>query len=157
MKSFRSTAVLATAFLFVFQLVQAQPDTARITRKKVAAAQELLGLDFTRAEQDSMLGVLKEYLADYDSLRKFSIPNSLAPVLVFDPIPTGFRPTRRPGTAKLSPARAVKKPARRDDLAFFSVRELGELLRTRQISSTALTKFFIERLKKFDPMLLCVV
>ncbi len=157
MHSFRTTAVWAMAFIFVFQLAQAKSDTARIIRKKVAAAQDLIGFDFTRGEQDSMLGVLKEYLADYDSLRKFSIPNSIAPVLVFDPIPTGFRSAKRRGTTKLSPARPVKKPARMEDLAFYSVRELGELVRTRQVTSTALTKFFIERLKKYNPMLLCVV
>ncbi len=157
MKSFRSPAAWGMAFLFAVQLAQAQSDTARITRKKVAAAQQLFGFDFTHAEQDSLLGVLKENLAAYDSLRKFSIPNSLAPVLVFDPIPSGFRYKTRPGRMKLSPAGPVRKPARMDDLAFYSMRELGELLRTRQITSTALTKFFLERLKKYNPMLLCVV
>ena len=157
MKLFNQTVVFVGVGLFCFQVAQAQPDTSRITRKKVAAAQELLGLDFTRVEQDSMLGVLKEYLANYDSLRKFSIPNSLAPVLVFDPIPTGFRYKARLGKTKLSLVGSVKMPARKDDLAFYSVRELGELIRTRQITSTALTKLFFERLKKYNPMLLCVV
>ncbi len=157
MKSFQLRAALAISLLFVFQLSQAQPDTARITRKKVAAAKELLGLDFTRAEQDSMLGVLKEYLTDYDSLRKFSIPNGLPPALVFDPIPTGFSFKPRAKQAQLGPVGRVKMPPNTDDLAFYSVRELGELVRTRQISSTALTRFFIARLKKYSPMLLNVV
>ena len=157
MKSFRLRVSLAIVFLSVFQPAFAQPDTARITRKKVAAAQELLGLNFTRAEQDSMLGVLKEYLADYDSLRKFSIPNGLAPALVFDPIPTNFNFKPRAKQTRFSPIGPVKMPEQMDDLAFYSVRELGELLRTQQISSTALTRFFIARLKKFNPMLLNVV
>src|SRR5262249_1946712 len=100
MKAFRSPAAWGMAFFLVFQLAQAQSDTGHIARKKVAAAQELLGLDFTRAEQDSMRGVLKENLAAYDSLRKVSIPNSLAPVLVFDPIPTGFCYKTRPERMK---------------------------------------------------------
>lgn len=157
MKAFRLSVLLGTAVLFAFQAALAQSDTARISRKKVAAAQQLLGLDFTRAEEDSMLGVLKDNLASYDSLRKYSLPNGLAPVLVFDPIPTGFRHKTGPGKMRLSPAGAVKMPARMDDLAFYSVRQLGELIRTRQITSTALTRFFIARLKKYNPMLLCVV
>jgi Asp-tRNA(Asn)/Glu-tRNA(Gln) amidotransferase A subunit family amidase len=48
-------------------------------------------------------------------------------------------------------------PSNRDDLAFYSVRELGELIRTKQISSIELTKFFLERLKKYDSQLHCVV
>ncbi|MGE5693204.1 MAG: amidase, partial [Candidatus Zixiibacteriota bacterium] len=157
MLSFRNAASLAIVFLGAFQIAQAKIDTARITRKKVAAAQELLGLDFTRIEQDSMLSVLKEYLTDYDSLRKLSIPNGLAPALVFDPIPTNFNFKLRAKQTRFSPIGPVKMPEQMDDLAFYSVRELGELLRTQQISSTALTRFFIARLKKFNPMLLNVV
>jgi Asp-tRNA(Asn)/Glu-tRNA(Gln) amidotransferase A subunit family amidase len=157
MKSFRLLVVLTMVFLFAFSLSQAQPDTARITRKKVAAAQELFGLDFTKTEQDSLLSVLKEYLTDYDSLREFSIPNGLPPALVFDPIPTGFNFKPRAKQTRFSPVGQVKMPEQMEDLAFYSVRELGELLRTRQISSTALTRFFIARLKKYSPMLLHVV
>ncbi|MGH8005015.1 MAG: amidase, partial [Limisphaerales bacterium] len=154
---FKQASAFGIAFLFLFQLAFSQPDTARITRKKVAAAQELLGLDFTRSEQDSMLGVLKEYLTNYDSLRKFSLPNSLAPTLIFDPIPTDFSFKPRTRQTRLGPIGKAKRPARMENLAFYSVRELGELVRTRQVSSTALTKFFIERLKKCNPMLFCVV
>ncbi|MGH8004958.1 MAG: amidase, partial [Limisphaerales bacterium] len=153
MRLFKQASAFGIAFLFLFQPAFAQPDTARITRKKVAAAQDLLGLNFTRSEQDSMLGVLKEYLTNYDSLRKFSIPNSLAPVLVFDPIPTDFSFKARARQMRLGPIARAKSPARMEDLAFYSVRELGELVHTRQITSTALTNFFIERLKKYDPML----
>ena len=155
-KRFRLTALIFILGFVYWGESFPQSDTSRITRKKVAAAQELLGLDFTRAEQDSMLSVLKEYLTNYDSLRKFSIPNNLAPVLVFDPIPTGFSFNAPTAKMKLPPLK-VKMPSRMDDLAFFSVRELGELIRTKQITSTALTKFFLERLKKHNPMLLCVV
>jgi Asp-tRNA(Asn)/Glu-tRNA(Gln) amidotransferase A subunit family amidase len=157
MQKLRMSVAAPAAFLLVFQLANAKVDTTRITRSRVAAAQHLLGLNFTRAEQDSMLSVLKEYLTDYDSLRKFSIPNSQAPVLVFDPIPTGFNFKPRARHTRFSSLGRVKKPERMDDLAFYSVRELGELLRTRQITSTELTKFFLERLKKCNPMLLCMV
>ncbi|HXF48973.1 MAG TPA: amidase [Verrucomicrobiae bacterium] len=157
MQKLRMSVAAAAAFLLVFQLANAKVDTTRITRSRVAAAQQLLGLNFTRAEQDSMLSVLKEYLTDYDSLRKFTIPNGLAPVLVFDPIPTGFEFKPRSKQNRLSPIGRVKRPERMEDLAFYSIRELGELLRTRRVTSTELTKFFLERLKKYNPMLLCVV
>ncbi|MCI0331461.1 MAG: amidase [candidate division Zixibacteria bacterium] len=157
MKSFRLRAALAMVFLSAFQLAYTQPDTSRITRRKVAAAQDLVGLDFTKTEEDSMLGVLKEYLTNYDSLRKFSIPNNLAPALIFDPIPTNFRSKARARRMQLGSMGQVKIPAHMEDLAFYSVRELGELVRTRQISSTALTRFFIARLKKYNSMLLNMV
>jgi len=157
MKPFRLMAAWAIASLSAFQLTWAQLDTARITRDRVAAAQELMGLEFTPEEQDSMLALLKEYRTSYDSLRKFSLPNSLSPVLVFDPIPSGFHFQPLAGKMQLGSVRSVKMPARLEDLAFYSVRKLGELIRTKQITATALTKFFLERLKKYNPMLLGVV
>jgi hypothetical protein len=38
-------------------------------------------------------------------------------------------------------------PANHADLAFYSVRDLGELIRRRQISSTELTHLYLSRLK----------
>lgn len=156
MRLLKLMAALAVIVLLISNSVLAQSDTAQVTRDKVVAAQDLLGLNFTPAEQDSMLGILKEYLSNYDSLRRFSIPNNVAPVLLFDPRPSNFRFNLSPGKMKLSPVEA-KMPVRMEDLAFYSVRQLGELVRAKKVTSTALTKFFLERLKKYDPMLLCVV
>jgi Asp-tRNA(Asn)/Glu-tRNA(Gln) amidotransferase A subunit family amidase len=58
---------------------------------------------------------------------------------------------------KLSPPGKVKLPANLDDLAFYSVGELGALIKSRQISSERLTRFYLERLKKYGPKLECVV
>src|SRR6185503_6316791 len=44
-----------------------------------------------------------------------------------------------------------------DDLAFATVPQLAELIRTRKITSTELTKMYLGRLKRFGPKLLCVV
>src|SRR5437667_443673 len=44
-----------------------------------------------------------------------------------------------------------------DDVAFFTATQLAELVRTRQVTSTDLTKMYLGRLKKYGPKLLCVV
>ncbi|MGB5288239.1 MAG: amidase, partial [Ignavibacteriaceae bacterium] len=44
-----------------------------------------------------------------------------------------------------------------NNIAFYTLGELSELIRTKQITSTELTKFFLERLKKYDPALHCVI
>jgi len=44
-----------------------------------------------------------------------------------------------------------------DALAFATVREQAELLKTRKITSVALTKLYIDRLKKYDPRLHFVI
>src|ERR1019366_811059 len=51
----------------------------------------------------------------------------------------------------------VSAPARIEDIAFASVAELGALLKTRKITSVALTQMYIARLKRYDPKLHFVI
>jgi len=57
---------------------------------------------------------------------------------------------------RMSPTGDVKLPANRDELAFYSVEQLGALLKSHQLTSEELTRFYLNRLKKYDPKLLCV-
>ena len=52
---------------------------------------------------------------------------------------------------------AVSRPDSDLDLAFASIRQLAALLRNRKISSVELTKFYLDRLRRYDPLLKCVV
>jgi Asp-tRNA(Asn)/Glu-tRNA(Gln) amidotransferase A subunit family amidase len=53
--------------------------------------------------------------------------------------------------------KSIKRPSNINDIAFYSINQLGSLLRNKSITSVELTKFFIQRLKKFDDSLHCVV
>ena len=128
-----------------------------ITVEIINQAEKILGLDFTDAEADSMLNKLDDNRKNYEAIRKIPLDNSVAPALYFNPLPVGFGFETSYLPFKVSQISAVKLPANREDLAFYSVRELGELLRTKQISSVEITKFFLERLKKYDPQLHCVI
>src|SRR6185312_9267465 len=44
-----------------------------------------------------------------------------------------------------------------EDLAFRPITELSELLRTRRVTSVELTQMFLARLKRYDPILHCVI
>src|SRR5205085_2441210 len=57
----------------------------------------------------------------------------------------------------LSRAAASDVPKNIEDVAFFTVRQLGELLRTKKVSSTNLTEMYLERLKRYDPVLHFVI
>lgn len=48
-------------------------------------------------------------------------------------------------------------PADEEELAFLPVHRLAVLLRDRRISSVELTEIYLERLRRYDPTLLCVV
>ena len=55
------------------------------------------------------------------------------------------------------PAVDATRPAADEDAAFASIRRLGTLLRARQISSIELTRLYLDRLHRYDPLLRCVV
>lgn len=52
---------------------------------------------------------------------------------------------------------ATPLPAKDEDIAFASVAQLGEWIRTRKLTSTRLTRIYLDRLKRFDPQLRCVI
>src|SRR5437588_6947191 len=100
-------------------------DSNPITREDVQGAETLLGLEFSEAKEDMLLPGLKEQLDNYAAIRKFPLSNSVPPALLFNPIPVGMKlPTGRGNFKATSPGR-VKLPGNMDDLAFYSVAELG--------------------------------
>jgi Asp-tRNA(Asn)/Glu-tRNA(Gln) amidotransferase A subunit family amidase len=129
-----------------------------ITATTIAAAEELAGLSFDDAERAMMVEGLKTNQSRIAALHKVEIPNSLSPALVFDPLPPGRTPPREPKRAMVRSRVAARKvPADPDELAFLPVTELSELVRRRQITSLALTELYLARLKKYDPVLRCVI
>jgi Asp-tRNA(Asn)/Glu-tRNA(Gln) amidotransferase A subunit family amidase len=65
---------------------------------------------------------------------------------------------RKPLRMSAAPAVVASSvPKNPEELAFHSARELAELVRTRRISSMALTEMYLERLKRYDPLLHFVV
>jgi Asp-tRNA(Asn)/Glu-tRNA(Gln) amidotransferase A subunit family amidase len=132
-------------------------ETPPVTPEAVASAEKIAGLNFSGAERDSMLEGLAENLESYLKIRELAIGNAVPPALWFDPRPAGWRAPAKRNRLELSRAGHKTAPAERDALAFYSVRDLGELVRKRKVTSTELTEFFIARLKAYGPKLECVV
>jgi Asp-tRNA(Asn)/Glu-tRNA(Gln) amidotransferase A subunit family amidase len=128
-----------------------------ITAAEISSAEKLFGLQFTPAERDSMINDVADNLKSYETLREVTIPNDVPPAIRFDPIPAGMEYGTRKQNLRLSSARHASVPKNFDELAFYSVRDLGELIRTRKIKSTDLTRMYIRRLKKYGPKLECVI
>ncbi len=122
----------------------------------VRGAEHLIGLSFTAAERDSMRSGLADQRTSYENIRKVPLANSVVPSLQFDPRPDGFRPPTNTRFVTSPPAH-IRRPKDLNDLAFASVGELAELIRTRQVTSVELTRMYLDRLKKYGPKLECVV
>lgn len=150
------TTAISVSFLagllLNFQIVENE-----LTREIVHNASKIMGLDFTDSEVDSMLPDLSQMVETYETMRENSIGNDVAPALIFNPLPQNFEFEKRQTPIIYEDLGIVEMPENRDDLAFYSIGELAHLIQNRKITSLELTQFFIERLKKYDPTLHCVI
>jgi Asp-tRNA(Asn)/Glu-tRNA(Gln) amidotransferase A subunit family amidase len=128
-----------------------------ISTASIEQAQKIIGLNFTRTEQDSMSTVLMDQRKNYEHIRSVEIFNSDEPAIRFDPIPPGFVPRNSCSSIRWSVGTKVQAPTRLEDVAFYSITQLAELIRTRKITSLQLTQMYLLRLKKYGPKLECVI
>jgi len=146
-------ASAAMVVVFVYSKIVTEP----ITTDAIALAERLIGLEFSQAERDSMIEGLTEHRENFESMRRIPLANSIPPAILFNPIPVGMKlpVERKPFTIGKPPE--VSLPANVGDVAFYSVRQLSELIRTRKITSEQLTRMYLARLKKYGPGLECVI
>jgi Asp-tRNA(Asn)/Glu-tRNA(Gln) amidotransferase A subunit family amidase len=90
--------------------------------------------------------------------RKLALEPELAPASRWSP--------RLPGASVSGPARnrlvrsrapAVPLPTRDEDIAFAPLSQLSRWVQSRALSSERLTRLYLERLRRFDPQLKCVI
>ncbi len=149
-------AILLTVAVVLTVQCTSVDDTV-IDRRSVETAAGLIDLQLTEAEIDSMLPDLQDQLESYQAMRETSVENAVRPALVFDPVPRGRAGLDKRDLLRVSPTSNRELPDDLEDLAFWSVRDLAELVRTRQVTSTQLTKMYLERLKRHGPTLECVI
>ena len=91
--------------------------------------------------------------------RKLEIGYEVAPGTVWNPTlsPLGSVPTVADTGFQLSSPSPKPLPSREEDIAFSTVMELSGWIRSRQLSSERLTRIYLERLKRFQPQLNCVI
>lgn len=114
-------------------------------------------LDFSLTESDSMLGDIKDFTDLYKKMHSRLPENNIPYPLAFQPAPYGFvAPANQQKINWIIPIN-VALPLNKNELAFYSIPQLASLIRNKKISSVELTRFFIDRLKKWGDTLECVV
>ncbi len=132
---------------------------SEITLQSLLDAEWITGVTLDEEQRAAILESVRRNTASLASLRAVPLDETT-------PMATGFTPLRglqekpsSPATTTVLPVSGwtVSKRPADHELAFLPVTELGELLRNRMVSSLELTRLYIDRLKKFDPVLHCVV
>jgi Asp-tRNA(Asn)/Glu-tRNA(Gln) amidotransferase A subunit family amidase len=132
-----------------------------VTAEMIQQAEWVAGVKLSDTERHDLVKALTQLVKDVHAVRNAKVGYDVPPALVFDPAPWDTDPVRprEPFRRSVEPISAVapKKPESNDDLAFLPVTVLSALVRSRQVTSVELTKLYLERLKKHDPDLHCVV
>lgn len=127
-----------------------------VTPALLAQAAKLAGLDFSEQDTASLVQAVNQNLARYDALHALKIPNDVAPPFYFSPVVSGMQVDRSAHKRQFSTPK-IKRPARLEEVAFWPVLHLAELLRTRQVTSVELTDLYLARLTRYNGQLNCVV
>ncbi len=145
-----------TVLLPAEQQRRQQEAEQKVTLEMIENAQQLIGIDLDEAQLEMALPGVNRNLSSYDSLRRIDVPLDTEPAIAFHPPLPGkkfnrARSKNRPGPVRAPEFRNI------EDLAFCTLTQLAELVRTRNVSSMDLTRMYLARLKKYGDKLLCVV
>lgn len=131
---------------------------AEVSAEMIQQAEWIAGLTLSEDERKSVAAALRSLLKSFALMRAVKLPHDVPPALSFHPAPW-LPPARQAIRRGVEPSvrAAPRKPNTEEDLAFLPVTALAALIRTRQVSSLELTKLYLERLRRYDPVLYCVV
>ena len=131
----------------------------QITPEDIARAQWVAGIELSEEERRRLAGRINRLHQDQQRLRALELDNAEAPMLHFRPLRDEPPPGQLEAQVDVRPEELhpPRLPENEDDLAFLPVAELAALLRSGKITSVELTQLYLKRLKKYDPVLRCVV
>jgi Asp-tRNA(Asn)/Glu-tRNA(Gln) amidotransferase A subunit family amidase len=148
-----------TATLLPGTLWALADEKGKVTRTMIDDAATIADVHIADEYKDMMLDSLNNLPESFEAIYGLHISNQVAPALIFDPVPAGTKldTVRQAPTFSPTLKTGGLAPKNLDDVAFYSVRQLAELVRTKKVSSSALTAMYLERLKRYDPLLKFVI
>ena len=142
--------------LLLLLIISACGDSEKIVKRHLQSAENLLGLEFTDSERDSILPDLVDLREQYKDLRKLELPNHVAFPLYFQPQLPGFQIPSGNDQYQFQEI-VTSRPDNLEECAFMTVGELAYLIRTQHVTSEELTLMYLDRLKRYGPELECVI
>ncbi len=133
------------------------PKRIRLHVSQLPDAEKISGLHFTAKERQLMIAGVNEQLAAYEKLRAIPIDHGTPPALAFDPRLPGMTFETQQHKIRFSKIKTPRLPDTIEDIAFWPVTQLAALIRSKRISSVELTRLYLDRLQRYDPILKCVV
>ncbi|MFW6123654.1 MAG: amidase [Acidobacteriota bacterium] len=148
-----AAALIVSAVAIIFFVAK----DGEISPRDIKAAEKIIGIEFTPKERKMMIESLERNKNSYLDLRKVKIKNQVPLPLVFNPIIPQNQPWINENEFIHLDHKDIHLPDNFKQLAFYPVSDLSQLIKQKKITSTQLTKLYLERLKKYGPVLNCVV
>ncbi|MBL8855509.1 MAG: amidase [Planctomycetaceae bacterium] len=129
-----------------------------ITAEMIQQAQWVAGVKLSPEEQAQLAQSLNRKQGAWQAMREMPLDAFRVPVTPFR-LPDHASKSQSNSLSSLRWLAADRpvRPDSNDELAFCSISELAALLRARLVTSVELTRIYLDRLKKYDPLLHCVV
>ena len=141
-------------FLFLSKISLAQDS---ITISDIQSAEKIISVHFTASKEDSLLDQVQQRAKTYDKMHELPLANSIPMTMVESPLLPGMNLNKKQLPVNFEIPSHVNLPKEKNDLAFYSIPQLASLIKNKKITSVELTKFFIDRLKKYGDTLHCVI
>ncbi|MCG8605672.1 amidase, partial [bacterium] len=154
---FSGLGLASTLFPGILWARMQEKKELKVTKEMIAQAEQLSGLELTDEERELMLEGVNENLEKYEELHKITFDNSVSPAVSFSPVLPGMTFKGQKKAAKPSKVIGVKKPSNLEEVAFWPVTKLSALIKSRQVKSMDLTEMYLDRLKRYDAKLECVI
>jgi len=128
-----------------------------ITVEQIEQAENIIGLTFTADEREMMLENLHIQRNRIHEMHSLPLPNDVALPMVYNPQVPQESAHIVSDAIQISEQGTIIRPDNLEDVAFYSVTQLAELIRTQQVTSVELTEMYLNRLKCYNAVLECVV
>ncbi|MEY2811901.1 MAG: hypothetical protein RI991_896 [Bacteroidota bacterium] len=148
------TSLLKYAFtVLMFGLLTQLHAQDSLSKADIKSGGKLMDIQFTDQEIEMMLADLKDNIMDFKKMHSLLLNNNVGMSIAQRLKP----PAEKQEKIKWQYDKKILMPVNKNELAFYSLKQLGSLLRNKSITSVELTQFFIDRIKKYGDTLQCVV
>ena len=142
--------------LLIITVFIAGCEKKEISKNDIISSEKILGIEFSSSERDSLINTVARRLGQYKALREIDIPNNISFPLFYDPLPIGMKIPKGKDNFQFRDIKTLR-PDNLEKCAFMTIPQLAYLIRTKQVSSEELTRMYLDRLKRYQNDLQCVV
>ena len=126
-----------------------------------ADAEKLVQIELTAAERAQAAANWRMSMAPLYERRtgphKVEIESTVAPYSTWNPVLPGQKAGPARDFFNWSKADPGPLPTKEEDIAYAPVTKLSQWIQKRQLTSTRLTQIYLDRIKRFDPKLRCII